>query len=54
MFFHGRRILGPEGKMLWQAMDAVLQSMNSDARTINTQISWLSPNAQSLDSQSLL
>lgn len=54
ILLNGRRLLGPEVKKLWGALDTVLQSMNADARTINRQQPWLSPNAAALDAQSLL
>jgi len=53
ILLNGRRLLGPEVAKLWTALDTVLQSMNSDARTINRQQPWLSPNAAALDAQSL-
>jgi monoamine oxidase len=49
----GRRLLGKDVAQLWTALDLVLQSMNGDARTINRQQPWLSPNAKDLDAQSL-
>jgi monoamine oxidase len=54
ILLQGRRLLGPDVKKLWGAIDSVLQSMNADARTINRQQPWLSANAPSLDQQSLL
>ena len=53
ILLNGRRILGAEAAALWSALDAVLQSMNADARTIDRQQPWLSPNASALDAQSL-
>jgi monoamine oxidase len=53
ILLQGQRLLGPEVKKLWSAIDTVLQSMNADARAINRQQPWLSANAHSLDHQSL-
>jgi monoamine oxidase len=53
ILLNGRRLLGPEVAKLWGSLDTVLQSMNADARTINRQQPWLSPNASALDAQSL-
>lgn len=53
ILLQGQRLLGPDVKKLWTAIDTVLQSMNADARTINRQKPWLSANAQFLDQQSL-
>ncbi|MEB3155842.1 MAG: FAD-dependent oxidoreductase, partial [Cyanobacteriota bacterium] len=54
ILLNGRRLLGAEAAKLWTALDAVLQSMNGDARAINRQQPWLSPNAAALDARSLL
>jgi monoamine oxidase len=53
ILLNGRRYIGPEVKTLWGQIDAILQSMNADARGINGQQPWLSPRASSLDQQSL-
>ncbi|MEB3238901.1 MAG: NAD(P)/FAD-dependent oxidoreductase [Cyanobacteriota bacterium] len=54
ILLNGRRLLGEEVAKLWSGLDTVLQSMNGDARTINRQQPWLSPEAAALDAQSLL
>lgn len=53
ILLNGRRLLGEEVAQLWSGLDKVLQSMNGDARGINRQQPWLSPNAKALDEQSL-
>jgi hypothetical protein len=42
ILLNGRRIIGKEVALLWNALDQVLQSMNGDVRTINRQQPWLS------------
>jgi len=50
---HGKRYIGPEAKTLWIHINQILQSMNGEARRIQAQTPWLSPNAAKLDRQSL-
>lgn len=53
ILLNGRRLLGEEAAKLWTALDGVLRSMNGDARAIDRQQPWLSPNAAALDARSL-
>lgn len=50
---HGQRIIGEEAGKLWRRIYAVLQTMTADARRIDGQRPWLSPEARRLDLRTL-
>lgn len=49
----GKSYRGTEAKALFEAIDRSLARMNADARTINLQRPWLTPDAERLDRLSL-
>ncbi|MBA2431961.1 MAG: FAD-dependent oxidoreductase [Chthoniobacterales bacterium] len=48
----GKRLTEKESEALWEELEAAYKTMNADARAINADQPWLSPNAQRLDARS--
>ena len=49
----GQRIIGAEAKALWRRIQAPLEQLTGEARGIDPQRPWLSPQAKTFDQQSL-
>lgn len=49
----GKRLSEEESNKLWEGMDEVFNRMNDDARPINAEKPWESPNAAALDKMSV-
>jgi monoamine oxidase len=49
----GKRLSEDESNALWEGMDEAFQRMNDDARPINAERAWESPDAANLDKQSV-
>jgi monoamine oxidase len=47
----GRTLTEKETERLWEELEAAYKTMNADARPINADQPWLSPNAQRLDAR---
>jgi monoamine oxidase len=51
VFFQGKKLTADESHALWEEMDKGLQRMNEQAKAVNVDEPWLTPNAATLDKQ---